>query len=292
MDPSTRTVLVTGCSTGIGHAIVKLLAEKGFHVFAGVRSQRAFDELKTMHPAITPLILDVTSDDDVARAVETIRAASPQGLFGLVNNAGVALPAAVELTTLDEFRELLEVNAVGPLRMINACLPLLRQATSRKSHARIVNISSMNGTMALPMVGAYSASKYALEALCDTLRVELRPWRISVSLIRPGQVSTVIFDKSRAAIAERIASMPADLRPGYEKMYQTAAEFNERGAQSRTRPEHVAKRVLHALTSSWPRTHYHVGLDAFGMNLGKHYVSARLVDRVLARVMKMFKPLE
>jgi NAD(P)-dependent dehydrogenase (short-subunit alcohol dehydrogenase family) len=287
MDSTTRTVLVTGCSTGIGHAIVRLLADKGFYVFAGVRSQRAFDELKTIHPSITPLILDVTSDGDAARAVETIRAASPQGLYALVNNAGVALPAAVELTTLDELRELLEVNTVGPLRMIQSCLPMLRQ-----TRGRIVNISSMNGTMALPMVGAYSASKFALEALCDTLRVELRPWRISVSLIRPGQVRTVIFDKSREAIAERIASMPADLRPGYEKMYETAAQFNERGAQSRTLAEHVAKRVLHALTSSWPRTHYHVGLDAFGMNLGKHYVSARLVDRVLARVMKMFRPLD
>jgi NAD(P)-dependent dehydrogenase (short-subunit alcohol dehydrogenase family) len=287
MDSSTRTVLVTGCSTGIGHAIVRLLAEKGFHVFAGVRSQRAFDELKTMHQQITPLILDVTSDEDAARAVETIRAASPQGLYALVNNAGVALPAAVELTTLDELRELLEVNTVGPLRMIQSCLPMLRQ-----THGRIVNISSMNGTMALPMVGAYSASKFALEALCDTLRVELRPWRISVSLIRPGQVRTVIFDKSREAIAERIASMPADLRPGYEKMYETAAQFNERGAQSRTLAEHVAKRALHALTSSWPRTHYHVGLDAQGMMLSKSYVSARLIDRVLARVMKMFRPLE
>jgi NAD(P)-dependent dehydrogenase (short-subunit alcohol dehydrogenase family) len=287
MDPTTRTVLVTGCSTGIGHAIVRLLADKGFHVFAGVRSQRAFDELKTMHQQITPLILDVTSDDDAARAVETIRAASPQGLYALVNNAGVALPAAVELTTLDELRELLEVNTVGPLRMIQSCLPMLRQ-----THGRIVNISSMNGTMALPMVGAYSASKFALEALCDTLRVELRPWRISVSLIRPGQVRTVIFDKSREAIAARIATMPADLRPGYEKMYETAAQFNERGAQSRTLAEHVAKRVLHALTSSWPRTHYHVGLDAQGMMLSKSYVPARLIDRVLARVMRMLRPLD
>jgi NAD(P)-dependent dehydrogenase (short-subunit alcohol dehydrogenase family) len=292
MDSTTRTVLVTGCSTGIGHAIVRLLAEKGFHVFAGVRSQRAFDELKTMHERITPLILDVTSDDDAIRAVETIRAASPQGLYALVNNAGVALPAAVELTTLDELRELLEVNTVGPLRMIQSCLPMLRQVKIGRGHGRIVNISSMNGTMALPMVGAYSASKFALEALCDTLRVELRPWRISVSLIRPGQVRTVIFDKSREAIAERIASMPADLRPGYEKMYETAAQFNERGAQSRTLAEHVAKRVLHALTSSWPRTHYHVGLDAQGMMLSKSYVSARLIDRVLARVMKMFRPLD
>jgi NAD(P)-dependent dehydrogenase (short-subunit alcohol dehydrogenase family) len=292
MDSTTRTVLVTGCSTGIGHAIVRLLAEKGFHVFAGVRHQRAIDELKRIHERITPLILDVTSDDDAAHAVEAIRVARPQGLYALVNNAGVALPAAVELTTLDELRELLEVNTVGPLRMIQSCLPMLRQVKIGRGHGRIVNISSMNGTMALPMVGAYSASKFALEALCDTLRVELRPWRIQVSLIRPGQVRTVIFDKSRKAIAERIASMPADLRPGYEKMYETADQFNERGAQSGTLPEHVAKRVLHALTSSWPRTHYHVGLDAFGMNLGKHYIPARLVDRALARVMKMFRPLD
>ncbi len=287
MENSIRTVLVTGCSTGIGRAAVVLLAERGFQVFAGVRNEQDAAEIKLLPGKITPLILDVTSDDDVNRAVATIRAASPQGLYALVNNAGIALPAAVELTTLDELRQLLEVNTVAPLRMIQACLPLLRE-----THGRIVNVSSMNGTMALPMVGAYSASKFALEALCDTLRVELRPWRVSVSLIRPGQVRTAIFDKARKAIAARLATMPTELRSGYEPMYERAAEFNERGAKSRTSPESVANAVLHVLTARRPRTHYHVGLDAHGVNLAKTHLPTRLVDRALARVMRMLKPLD
>lgn len=287
MQNSIRTVLVTGCSTGIGRATVELLAERGFQVFAGVRSEHDAAEIKLLPGEITPLFLDVTSDDDVNRAIAAIRAASPQGLYALVNNAGIGLPAAVELTTLDELRQLLEVNTVAPLRMIQASLPMLRE-----THGRIVNVSSMNGTMALPMVGAYSASKFALEALCDTLRVELRPWRVSVSLIRPGQVRTAIFDKARKAIAARLATMPIELRPGYEPMYERAAEFNERGAKSRTSPEAVAQAVLHALTAHRARTHYHVGFDAHGVNLAKTYLATRLVDRALARVMRTLKPLD
>ena len=287
MENSIRTVLVTGCSTGIGRATVELLAKRGFHVFAGMRNEQHVAELKLLPGEITPLHLDVTSDEDVNRAVAAVRAASPRGLFALVNNAGIGLPAAVELTTIDELRLLLEVNTVAPLRLMQACLPMLRE-----THGRIVNISSMNGTMALPMVGAYSASKFALEALCDTLRVELRPWRVSVSLIRPGQVRTAIFDKARQAIAARLTTMPSDLRPGYEPMYERAAQFNERGAESRTSPEDVARAVLHALTARRARTHYHVGFDAHGMNLAKSYLPTRLVDRALARVMRMLKPLD
>jgi NAD(P)-dependent dehydrogenase (short-subunit alcohol dehydrogenase family) len=287
METTQRTVLVTGCSTGIGRATVELLAERGFHVFAGVRTERDAAGLRAVHGEITPLLLDVTSDDDVARAIETIRQASPQGLYSLVNNAGIGLPAAVELTTPAEFRQLLEVNSIAPLRMIQACLPLLRE-----THGRIVNVSSMNGTMALPMVGAYSASKFALEALSDTLRVELRPWQISVSLIRPGQIRTTIFDKAREAIAERIGKIPAEVRRGYEKMYHRAAEFNERGATSRTLPDAVARAILHALSAGRPRTHYHVGLDAVGIRIAKWHVPTRLVDRAVARMMQMLYPLE
>jgi hypothetical protein len=105
-------------------------------------------------------------------------------------------------------------------------------------------------------------------------------------------VRTVIFDKARQAIVERLASMPAEMKPGYEKMYKRAAEFNERGAQSGTLPEHVARSILHALTASRPKTHYHVGFDAHAMKLSKLHVPTRLVDRALARVMQMLKPLD
>lgn len=287
MENVPRTVLVTGCSTGIGRATAELLADKGFQVFAGLRSQSIATELAARHSNITPVLLDVTSEDDVASAVEGINRAAPHGLYGLVNNAGVGLPSAVELTTPDELRQLLEINTVAPLRVIQACLPLLR-----KTKGRIVNVSSMNGTMALPMVGAYSASKFALEALSDTLRVELRPWQISVSLVRPGQVRTMIFEKARAALTERLSAIPPELRPGYEKMYERASQFNERGAVSRTLPAAVARAIGHALSARRPRTHYHVGLDAHGVRIAKWHVPTRIVDRALARVMQMLHPLD
>ncbi len=292
MNEQQRTVLITGCSTGIGRAAALMLAERGFRVFAGVRSDQAAAELAAMHEAIRPLQLDVTCDDAAARAVATIRTASPQGLHGLVNNAGVGLPSAVELTTADELRTLFEVNTIAPLRMIQACLPLLRKTEPRQARGRIVNVTSMNGSLALPMVGAYSASKFALEALSDTLRVELRPWQISVSVVRPGQIRTAIFDKAGEALVPRTAAITPELRSGYEKMYARGSYFNKRGIKSPTSAEAVAKAIQHALTARFPRTHYHVGADAKIMQFAKLYLPTRLLDRVLARVMGTFNRLD
>ena len=201
MATPLRTVLITGCSSGIGRATALLLAAKGYQVLAGVRSKNDADEIAALGLAkLSPVLLDVIQDEEVMSLVQQIESTSPSGLYALVNNAGVGLPAALELCSLDELRLLLEVNTIGPLRMIQACLPMLR-----KARGRVINISSMNGTLAMPMVGAYSASKFALEALSDTLRLELRPWQISVSIIRPGQTSTAIFFQSsqRTLRAER-----------------------------------------------------------------------------------------
>ena len=223
----------------------------------------------------------------MAKIVQSIETTCPEGLYALVNNAGVGLPAAVELTTLEEARRIFEVNTIAPLRMIQSCLPLLRLGGGR-----IVNMSSMNGTMALPMVGAYSASKFALEALSDTLRIELRPWQIPVSIIRPGQVRTSIFDKARDALNKCRNEIPAPLKKGYDKMYARAAKFNDRGAKSPTSPEKVASVVLKALTTKCPSPRYHVGLDAHGMRFLNTVIPQRLLDRMLARVMGVFKRVE
>ncbi len=283
MGKPLRTVLITGCSSGIGQATAVLLAENGYRVLAGVRSaEQAAKLVRPELPLLEPLLLDVTNEEDVAHAVEFAQASSSGGLYGLVNNAGVGLPAAVELSTLDEVRQLFEVNTIAPLRMIQSCLPLLR-----KSHGRVINMSSMNGTMALPMVGVYSASKFALEALSDALRVELRPWRIPVTIIRPGQVRTSIFEKARNSLNERSQYIPSELKSAYDVMYARAGEFNERGAKSTTSPEMVASVVLKALNAKRPRSHYTVGLDALGMQLAKSLVPQRLLDRTLARVMSL-----
>ncbi len=287
MSESLRTVLITGCSSGIGRATALLLAESGFRVLAGVRRAEQVEQLDDLRlPHLEPVSLDVTNEDDVRRVVDYAQQTCPQGLYGLVNNAGMGLPAAVELSTIEEVRRLLEVNTVGPLRMIQSCLPLLRAG-----RGRVINMSSMNGTLAMPMVGAYSASKFALEALSDTLRVELRPWQIPVVIIRPGQVRTSIFAKMREGLNARSPDIPVELKEGYEVMYARAGQFNERGARSSTSPEMVARVVWRALEAKRPRTHYLVGLDARGIQLAKSLVPRRLLDRVLARVMRVLKPI-
>ncbi len=288
MSPSSRTVLITGCSSGIGRATASLLAERGYHVLAGVRDPEHVAGLARPDLSqLDPFVLDVTKEDHIAQAVERVRQTSPQGLYGLVNNAGLGMPAAVELSPLDEVRQLFEVNTFAPLRMIQSFLPLLRIGSGR-----VINMSSMNGTMALPMVGAYSASKFALEALSDSLRVELRPWQIPVSIIRPGQVRTSIFEKARASLDSRAVNIPADLLDGYKVMYARAGKFNDRGARSATSPEKVASVVLRALQAKWPRTHYHIGIDAHGMKLAQLLVPQRLIDRILARTMDVLKPIK
>ena len=283
MDKPLQTVLITGCSSGIGRATALLLAENGYRVLAGVRcAEHAAQLVSPDLPSLEPLLLDVTSDEDVAHAVEFVSSTSPNGLYALINNAGVGLPAAVELSTLDDVRQLLEVNTIAPLRMIQGCLPQLRKAPGR-----VINMSSMNGTLALPMVGVYSASKFALEALSDTLRVELRPWKIPVTIIRPGQVRTSIFDKARHSLDESTPDIPTEFKGSYDVMYARASEFNERGAKSSTTPEMVAAVVLKALNSKRPRSHYTVGFDALGMQIAKSWVPQRLLDRTLARVMSL-----
>lgn len=287
MTSSPRAVLITGCSSGIGKAAAKRLASEGFQVYAGARRPEQLEKLVDPNsPQLIPVQLDVTNEQHVVDVVETIQQQSPQGLYALVNNAGLGLPAAVELSQLDEVRELLEVNTLAPLHLIQRCLPLLR-----KTRGRIINMSSMNGKMALPMVGAYSASKFALEALSDTLRVELRPWGISVSIIRPGQVRTSIFDKARVHLESRSAEIPDELKSGYDEMYARAGSFNERGANALTSPERVASIVLKAINSKRPKTHYTVGIDAHGMHFANRLTPQRVLDRALARVMGVLKPL-
>ena len=285
MEQTQQTVLVTGASSGIGLATAKLLAASGYRVFAGVRSEAGHAAIREAALAsLTPVWLDVTDAEQVRRAMSEIEAASPAGLFALVNNAGVGLPSVVEFTDIDELRDVLEVNTLAPLRMMQVCLPLLR-----KGGGRMVNVSSMNGTLALPMVGGYSASKFALEALSNTLRIELRPWKIPVTVIRPGQVRTAIFEKARAALQERSQQLPPPLEPGYGPLFTRCASLNERGAKRGASPEKVAGAVLKALRARSPRLHYLVGADAIWLDIALDVLPTKLLNRLIARISGVMK---
>ncbi len=191
-EQSRGAVLITGASSGIGRATALALDAHGFRVFAGVRKPSDVDVLHQVASArLTPLVLEVTNAASIAAAAEQIaQAVGDAGLIGLVNNAGVTVAGPLEYLALVDVRRQFEINVVGPLALIQACLPLIRQA-----HGRIVNISSVGGKLAMPFNGAYSATKFGVEALSDALRRELAPWGIHVCIVEPGLIATPMGDK-------------------------------------------------------------------------------------------------
>lgn len=256
---STRrhTVVITGASTGIGESCARRLAQAGFHVFAGVRKAAdgvALQERSTGQ--ITPLLLDVTDAAQIAAAQETVcTTIGDQGLAGLVNNAGIALGGPLEFLPMTTLRRQMEVNVYGALAVTQAFLPLLRRAKGR-----IVNMSSIAGLAANPFLGPYSASKYALEALSDTLRLELRPWGIAVVLIEPGTIATPIWQKGLAFADDLEAQLPAQAYDYYGPIFPFMRKML---AQTGGIPaDAVAQAVEQALTVQRPKARYLVGYDA------------------------------
>jgi NAD(P)-dependent dehydrogenase (short-subunit alcohol dehydrogenase family) len=255
----TRAVVVTGASTGIGEACALYLDRMGFRVFAGVRKEADGEALKRQSSErLEAILLDVTEQDTIAAAARVVNeAVGDNGLVGLVNNAGISVAGPLEFLPLDAMRRQLEVNVVGQLAVTQAFLPLLR-----KAQGRIVNIGSIAGRSALPFLGPYAASKHAMEALTDSLRVELAPWGIIVSIVEPGSIATPIWSKGSAAADELIKQFPPEAHELYRDaitgMRRVAARMARRGIPA----EHVAEVVAHALTAPRPKTRYLVGRDA------------------------------
>ncbi len=261
-----KGVVITGASTGIGEAVALHLDALGFRVFAGVRNSRDGANLAcraSQH--LTPITLDVTDPDGIAAAVAQVtQVMGEKGLAGLVNNAGIAVAAPLEFIPIPDLRRQLEVNVIGQVAVTQACLPLLR-----RGRGRIVFVSSISGRVAAPFLGPYASSKFALEALSDSLRRELLPWDIKVAVIEPGRIATPIWEKSLAAADE----LSARLEPDAQRYYGKAMAVNrERTArrQGGTPIERMAEITAHALTSPRPKTRYLVGRDAkFGAMLAR-----------------------
>src|SRR5215472_270625 len=226
---SPRSYVVTGASTGIGRACVAELVRRGARVWASVRTDQDEQSLAGQHgDAVTVLRLDVTDADSVRAAGEQVTAAGP--LHGLVNNAGVALAAPLELIPIEVFRRQLEVNLIGQLAVTQAMLPALRQARDRGMDARVVMIGSIGGRIAAPMLGAYHVSKFGLVGLADTLRAELAPSGIPVILIEPGAIATPIWDRGAAAGTELLAGLPEEGRQRYADQIAAAQSSAARSA--------------------------------------------------------------
>ena len=254
-----QSVVVTGSSTGIGEACTHYLTDRGFQVFATVRTQSDGDRLVEQAPSsLIPLLLDVTKQETIVEAAKTVsREVANRGLAGLVNNAGVVVGGPLELIPIDRLRMQLEVNLLGQVAVTQAFAPLLRQA-----RGRIVNMSSISGRIASPMIGPYAISKFALEAFSDSLRRELFPWGITVSVVEPGAIATPIWEKSIDRVDYVLEQMPREARELYGARIDEARSAAVKMSEKAIPTTEVAKAVHHALTASRPRTRYLVGRDA------------------------------
>ena len=282
--PLEPAVVITGASTGIGAACARFLADQGFQVFAGVRDRQAGEVLASGRAArLIPIHLDVTEQGSIRAAVDQVtQELGDAGLAGLINNAGIAVGSPLEVIPIDLLRRQFEVNVFGQIAVTQAFLPLLR-----KGHGRIVNMGSIAGRTTIPLMGPYSASKFALEALTDALRLELQPWNMHVSVIEPGAIATPIWEKSiKAATAlEAVASSTVTIR--YTEMVMRIKEAVGKAAERAIPPDAVVQAVLHALTAACPRTRYLVGTDAKIRAWMVKWLPDRLNDRLLTWMLKL-----
>ncbi|TMC50972.1 MAG: SDR family NAD(P)-dependent oxidoreductase [Chloroflexi bacterium] len=283
--PASPAVLVTGASTGVGRACALHLDSREFRVFAAVRRDEDADALRgAASSRLTPLLMDVTDAEAISSAAATVGAAAGDaGLQGLVNNAGIALGDPLEFVRLDDVRRVLEVNLVGAIAVTQAFLPLLR-----RGHGRVVCIGSIGGRFPAPFTGAYGASKAALAAICDSLRVELRPWRIDVVLIEPGSVSTPIWEKGLREFDSRMPDYPPAALELYGRAIGPVRSMTEKLAAAGIPPLSVARVVEQALRARRPRTRYLVGRDARVQALLRH-LPDRARDRLMASFMRLPK---
>ena len=268
-----RTVLVTGASTGIGRATAMMLAELGATVYAGTRDAASGYGLG---PYVRPVRLDVTNDVEIVDV-----AAQIERLDALVNNAGIAVTGPLEFLPLDELRRQLEVNTLGALAVTQACLPALR-----RTRGRIVNVSSISGRAVLPLYGPYAASKYALEALSDALRRELRPAGIHVSVIQPGAIATPIWERGTARADALWEALPPVAHERYGQLVSTIRAEAMKQPEEGAPPEAVARVIATALTARRPRTRYLVGRDAKLQATLAHLLPGRAMDVLLAAVLR------
>ena len=281
-----QSVVITGASTGIGWATAKLLLDRGFRVFGNVRKQADADRLKREFGAnFTPLLFDVTDEAAVLAAAREVRAAlGGETLFGLVNNAGIAVAGPVLELAAEEFRRQMDVNVIGPIISTQAFGPLLGSDPSLKGpRGRIVMISSVAGKNGNPLVSAYSTSKHALEGLSESLRREMMLFGIDVIIIAPGPVKTPIWSKAEEVDISAYKNSP--FFPALERIRKYMLQLGEIGLPA----EKIAEAVAEALTSTRPRVRYQITPDPM-----RHLITAvlpkRMVDRIIAKRLGLLPP--
>lgn len=276
MADGRKVAIVTGASGGIGGETARLLAAEGWTVYAGARSPDAFIELELL--GTRPVALDVTDDASMRAAVDGVVAETGR-IDLLVNNAGYGLYGPLEELALDDLGRQFETNVVGLVRMCQLVLPAMR----RQGGGRIVNIGSMGGVITTPMGGAYHATKFALEAISDVLRVEVAPFGVDVVLVQPGGVRTGFFPKILDSMPKTGPGSPYALQKlGFARL-MTRVE-NSPGI---LKPTDVARVIVQAATAEHPRARYKAGSSAYALMTARRLLPDRVWDAFMRRALEL-----
>jgi NAD(P)-dependent dehydrogenase (short-subunit alcohol dehydrogenase family) len=274
-----KYVVLTGASSGIGRGCVKVLIQKGFHVFGSVRKQADADSLlKEFGDKVTPLIFEATDVAAVKEAADKVKSiVGDTILSGLVNNAGVAVTGPMMHMPIDEFRYQMEVNTVGPIITIQAFLPLLGAVNPPvENPGRIINITSMAGVRAAPFFGPYSASKHALEAISGSLRQELMLYGVDVIIIGPGAVATPIWNKAKQVDNSQYDN--TDYKQSYKKMNDFMSAMGPQGIPV----EKVGELVHYTITTDKPKVRYAIAPNMLTDWIIPQNLPKRVLDKIIA----------
>ena len=274
-----KTILITGCSTGIGYHSALILKDRGYRVFATARKQADVDNLRNQ--GLESLLLDLDDSTSIQSALDEILQSTNNELFALFNNGAYGQAGAVEDLSRDTLRQQFETNLFGTMELTNAVLPVMR----RQGYGRIIQNSSVLGLITLPYRGAYNASKYALEGITDTLRLELADTPIHISLIEPGPIESNFRKNAFASYQRNIDKENSAHRQRYEAM---EARLNKavHNAPFKLPPEAVVKKLIHALEHSRPKARYYVTFPTYLFGTLRRLLSTRQLDAILRAVSK------
>ena len=282
--PQSGSVVITGASTGIGAACAIALDKMGYRVFAGVRSPADGERLQQQAgPRLMPVRLDVTDPASISAASHTVAAmVGERGLAGLLNNAGIGVAGPIELLPLADWRRQFEVNVFGLITVTQTFLPLIRRA-----RGRIINMGSIAGRASMPFMAPYAASKHALVAVTDALRIEVQPWGIRVALIEPGAIATPIWGKTRKEVDTWDAGWSQELKGMYREGFTRVKDAATAAGEQAQPAGRVTEAVTHALRSRWPKTRYLVGSDAAIRAYLTLLLPDRLNDWLITHILKL-----
>lgn len=284
MNRDEKSVVITGASSGIGRASLQRMSRAGWRVFATVRKERDRESLREI-AGVVPILMDVEDQASIAAAAEEIAFQTPGGLDGLVNVAGIGMVRPLEYASLEDVRQIFEINVFGQIAITQALSQLLR-----KKRGRIVNITSVGVNVAIPFGGLLNSSKSAFGMLSDTMRLEMRPFGVRVSAVEPGAISTPAVDKTLGDIEQVIANLPPEGREQYGTMLRNFAQKAYVREKNGSSPEVVARAVHHALTAARPKIRYRVGNHAKLLTYLAKTLPEPLLDALRLRMFGMHAP--